>query len=71
VEPKNDQLIQPELTPEAANPPPEKPKVKPDAGKWNVIPEEILPPEETPLLTGSEAKEKRRKEYLKNGSAKE
>lgn len=71
MEPKKDEWTQPELTPETANPPPEKPKAKPTAGKWNKIPDEMLPPEETPLLTRSEARKKRREEYRRNGSAKE
>lgn len=56
---------QPELTPEAANPPQEpegeeKPKEeqKSDSGKWNVPPEEIKPPEDKPIETTEDRREK-------------
>jgi hypothetical protein len=48
------------LTPEAANPPSEKPKVKPDAGNWNVVPEVILPAKEDHHV---ETTEERREKY--------
>ena len=54
---------QPPLTPEAANPPPEVPKKNPASGKYNVIPDKILPPEDKPILSREERRKKRIEDY--------
>jgi hypothetical protein len=53
---------------ENANPTPE-PQIKdPAAGKWNVIPDKILPPEDHPLLAREEARKERHRDNLKGGA---
>jgi hypothetical protein len=68
MEIKNPEATQPPLTPESANPLPETPVKNPAAGKWNVIPDEILPPEDKPLLSREEARKERRESVLRNGT---
>lgn len=68
MEIKNPEATQPPLTPENANPLPETPAKNPAAGKYNVIPDVILPPEDKPLLSREEARKERREKYLRNGS---
>lgn len=68
METKNPEATQPPLTPESANPPQEPQKKNPAAGKYNVIPDEILPAEDKPFQTMEERRKERRESVLRNGT---
>ena len=68
METRKPEATQPLLTPESANPPPEPQKKNPAAGKYNIIPDEILPAEDKPFQTMEERRKERRESVLRNGT---
>jgi hypothetical protein len=58
---------QPELTPEAANPPPEVEKIDPAAGRWSVASDELPVEKEEDTTDMRERRKRDREEQLTGG----